>query len=217
MGLSADAAPDRAAPRITVMRIVLARFDCLKPRCAVLLASLLSGAAVGDEVSKVYEDPAFEGTVAKILVVGVHEDTGVRGQFENTLSRALRAAGASAEASLYTVSSSRELTADSLVAAAGRVRADAVLVTRVVDVQTQNPDATTDFTEYFRAYSRYEDPLPVTTTHTVRVRTDLYVVESRARIWGVESTAFEKPNLFGVIDGIAKAVTAQLRADGLIE
>jgi len=192
------------------------RVGWLKPRYAVLIALCLAGAAAGDEVVKIYEDPAFDGTVSKILVVGVHEDTGVRGQFENTVSRALRAAGASAEASLYTVSSARELTADSLVAAARRVRADAVLVTRVVDVQTQNPDATTSFTEYFRAYSRYEDPLPVTTTHTVRVRTDLYVVESQARIWGVESTAFEKPNLFGVIDGIAKAVTAQLRSDGLV-
>jgi len=192
------------------------RVDCLKPRRAVLLCLLLAGAAAGDEVVKVYEDPAFEGAVSEILVVGVHEDVGVRGQFENTVSRALRAAGASAEASLYSVSAARDLTADSLVAAATRVRADAVLVTRVVDVQTQNPDATADFTEYFRAYSRYEDPLPVTETHTVRVRTDLYLVATRARIWGVESTAFEKPNLFGVIDGIAKAVTAQLRTDGLI-
>ena len=192
------------------------RFAWLKHRRTVLLALLVAGPAAGDEVAKVYQDPAFDGMVSEILVVGVHEDFGTRGQFENTVSRALRAAGASAEASLYTLSSAGDLNADSLVAAARRVGADAVLVTRVVDVQTQNPDATADFTEYFRAYSRYEDPLPVTTTHTVRVRTDLYLVESRARIWGVESTAFEKPNLFGVIDGIAKAVTAQLRSDGLI-
>jgi hypothetical protein len=189
----------------------------IKSHHAALLTLCLAGTAAGDEVVKVYQDPAFAATLSKILVVGVHEDIGVRGQFENTVSRALRAAGASAEASLYTVSSARELTADALVAAAGRVRADAVLVTRVVDVQTENPDATTSFTEYFRAYSRYEDPLPVTATHTVRVTTDLYVVASQARIWGVESTAFQKPNLFGVIDGIAKAVTAQLRTDGLIQ
>ncbi len=189
----------------------------MRPHLVVLLGLFVAASAAGDEVVKVYEDPAFEGTVSEILVVGVHEDIGVRGQFENTVARALRAAGASAEASLYTVSAARDLTADSLVAAANRARADAVLVTRVVDVQTQSPDAAADFTEYFRAYSRYEDPLPVTETHTVRVRTDLYLVESRARIWGVESTAFEKPNLFGVIDGIAKAVTAQLRSDGLIK
>jgi len=192
------------------------RVDRSSSRCAVLLGVFLAGAAAGDEVVKTYQDPGFDARLAKILVVGVHDDRSVRGQFENTVARALRAAGAGAEASLYTVSGTAELTAETLVAAARKVRADAVMVTRVVDVQTQNPDADADFSEYFRAYSRYEDPLPVTTTHTVLVRTDLYVVESQARVWGVESTAFEKPNLFGVIDGIAKAVTAQLRSDGLI-
>ena len=70
--------------------------------------------------------------------------------------------------------------------------------------------------DYFRKYEAYEDPLPVATTHTVRVRTDLYLVDNQVQIWGVESTAFEKQDLFAVIDGIAKAVTAQLRSDGLI-
>jgi len=59
--------------------------------------------------------------------------------------------------------------------------------------------------------------MPVTTAYTVRVRTDLYTVENQTRVWAVESTAFEKQNLFGVIDGIAKALTTQLRSDGLIK
>jgi hypothetical protein len=189
--------------------------DWLVPRCAVLLALSLAHAAAGDEVVKVYQDPAFGATVSKILVVGVHEDLGVRGQFENTVARAVRSVGASGEASFYSVGGGAELTAEALVAAARKARADAVLVTRVVDVQTQDVDVAS-FPDYFRSYSRYGDPLPGETTHTVRVRTDLYLVESQARIWGVESTAFEKPSLFGVIDGIAKAVAAQLRSDGLV-
>jgi hypothetical protein len=187
----------------------------LLPRYAVLLALSLPGAAAGDEVVKVYQDAAFDASVSKILVVGVHEDLGVRGQFENTVARAVRSVGASSEASFYSVGGVAELTAEALVAAARKARADAVLVTRVVDVQTQDVDVAS-FPNYFRSYSRYGDPLPGEATHTVRVRTDLYFVESQARIWGVESTAFEKPSLFGVIDGIAKAVAAQLRSDGLV-
>jgi hypothetical protein len=183
---------------------------------SLLLGLLVAGAAAADEVVKTYQDPAFTGIVSKVLVVGVHEDFGVRGQFENTVARALRAAGTAGEASLYSLSSAGELTAAALVEAARKARADAVLVTRVVDVKTENPDATTTFTEYFQAYSKYADPMPVTTAYTVRVRTDLYVVASQTRVWAVESTAFEKQNLFGVIDGIAKALTAQLRSDGLI-
>ena len=37
------------------------RVHCLNPRCAVLLCLLLAGPAAGDEVVKVYEDPAFDG------------------------------------------------------------------------------------------------------------------------------------------------------------
>ena len=178
---------------------------------------LLTRIAAADDVVKTYQDPAFKGTVSKILVVGVHEDFNVRGQFENTVARALRAAGTGGEASLYSLSSAGALTPDALVAAARKARADAVLVTRVVDVKTENPGATTTFTEYFQAYSKYADPMPVTTAYTVRVRTDLYTVENQTRVWAIESTAFEKQNLFGVIDGIAKALTTQLRSDGLIK
>ena len=186
-------------------------------RGALLLGLLLARSAVADEVVKIYQDPAFHMTVSKILVVGVHEDFGTRAQFENAVARALRAAGTGGEASLYSLSSAGELTAANLVAAANKTRADAVMVTRVVDVQTEHPDATTTFTEYFQAYSKYADPMPVTTAYTVRVRTDLYVVATQQRVWAVESTAFEKQNLFGVIDGIAHALTTQLRKDGLIK
>jgi hypothetical protein len=183
----------------------------------VLLGLLLGRAAAADEVVKTFQDPTFTTQVAKVLVVGVHEDFGVRGQFENTVARTLRSVGTAGEASLYSLSSAAELNADALVAAARKARADAVMVTRVVDVKTENPGATTSFTEYFQAYSKYADPMPVTTAYTVRVRTDLYLVATEKRVWAVESTAFEKQNLFGVIDGIAKALTTQLRKDGLIK
>ena len=194
-----------------------ARIECSTLRRALLLGLLLARTAAADEVVKTYQDSAFDATVSKVLVVGVHENFGTRSQFENAVARALRAVGTAGEASLYSLSSAGELTADNLAAAARKVRADAVMVTRVVDVQTEHPDVTTTFTEYFQAYSKYADPLPVMTAYTVRVRTDLYVVATQKRVWAVESTAFEKQNLFAVIDGIAKALTVRLREDGLIE
>jgi len=193
-----------------------ARFDWSIVRHAWVLGVLAGGAASADEVVKTFQDATFKGNVSKILVVGVHDDRSIRGQFENSVSRALRAVGGGGEASLYSVAGVGEITAETLIAAAQRARADAVMVTRVVDVQTENPDATTSFSEYFQAYSKYGDPLPVSTTYNVRVRTDLYLVEGQKRIWAVESTTFEKANLFGVIDGISKALSAQLRTDGLI-
>ena len=191
--------------------------DWLKLVPVLVFGLLLARAEAADEVVKTYRDAAFKGTVAKILVVGVHEDFSVRGQFENTVARALRAAGTAGEASLYSLSSAKELTAQGLVAAATKARADAVLVTRVVDVKTENPGATGTVTEYFQAYSKYADPIPITTAYTVKVRTDLYIVAGQNRVWSAESTAIEKQNLYAVIDGIAKALTTQLRNDGLIK
>ena len=183
---------------------------------ALLLAAVLTGAATADEVTNVYRDPAFRGKVSNVLVVGVHSDANVRGMFENSVLRALRAAGATGDSSLARMGSAQEVTADTVVAAARRLGADSVLVTRVLDVDTKNPDATTSFSDYFRAYASYQDPMPVIATHTVRVRTDLYVLATEKRVWGADSTGFDKQNLFGVIDGIAKTVTGQLRTDGLL-
>jgi len=185
--------------------------------CTLTLTLFLVRAAAADDVVKTYQDPTFDGVVSKIMVVGVHEDRSVRGQFENTVSRALRSVGTFGESSLYSVAGTGELTADTLVEAARRSKADAVMVTRVIDVRTENPDAETSFSQYFQAYSKYGDPLPVATTYTVKVRTDLYLVDGQRRVWAVESTAFDKADLLGVIDGIAKALTAQLRTDGLVK
>lgn len=193
------------------------RIDWLKHRRAALLAVVLAGSAAADEVVKTYRDAAFGATVEKILVVGAHADLGVRGQFENSVARALRTAGGSGESSLYQMTGSEELTAETLTAAARRSNADAVMVTRVVDVQAQNPGAPTSFNEHFLSYDGYQDPLAVAETHTVVVKTDLYVVATQTRIWSVESTAVEKRTLFGIIDALATATAAQLRSDGLIE
>jgi hypothetical protein len=190
--------------------------EWLKP-CVASLGLLMAATAVGDEVVKTFEDRMFAGPVAKVLIVGAHPENSVRAQFENTVGRALRNLGVNSEPSVYRMSGGQELTADTLVAAARNANADAVLVTRVVDVQTHNREGTAGFSEYFQKYAAYEDPLPLATTHTVLVQSDLYLVEGQKRIWAVESTAVEKANLFGVIDGIADAVIAQLRADGLIE
>ena len=183
----------------------------------VLLGLLFATTAAGDEVVKAFEDASIDGPVTKILIVGAHPDSSVRTQFENTMARALRVLGTSSEPSFYRMSADQAVTAETLVTAARSANADAVLITRAVDVQTHNREGATGFAEYFQKYAAYEDPLPAATTHTVLVRSDLYLVAGQKRIWGVESTAVEKANLFGVIDGIADSVIAELRADGLIE
>ncbi|HZF31963.1 MAG TPA: hypothetical protein VE907_22795, partial [Gammaproteobacteria bacterium] len=104
-------------------------------RRALLVAAAFAAAAFADEVTETYRDPTFHATVSNVLVVGIHPDSNVRGMFENSVVRALRAAGATGDSSLARMGSTQEVAADTVVAAARRAEADAVLITRVVDVQ----------------------------------------------------------------------------------
>jgi transposase len=174
---------------------------------------LLTCAASADEVAASYKDPTFNGTVTRILVVGAHEDRNVRGIFENSVVRALRAGGADGESSLARMGSSQALSAETLLAAAERAGADAVLVTRVLSVDTRE-SGDEEFAQAVRPHA--EDPLQSATANTVRVGSDLYTVANQTKVWSAESTTFDKANLFGVIDGITTSITAKLRSDRLI-
>ena len=191
----------------------------MKAHRAAVFCLLIAGSVTAEEIAESYKDPTFNATVARILVVGVHEDRNVRGMFENSVVRALRAAGADGESSLARMGSGQAVTAETLLAAAARAEADAVLVTRVLDIAA--PDAAEpaqgdDATLIGALRANYQDPLASATTTTVSVGSDLYTVANQAKVWSAESTAFDKQNLFAVIDGITTAITAQLRSDGLI-
>jgi hypothetical protein len=47
--------------------------------------------------------------------------------------------------------------------------------------------------------------------------TDVYDAASEKRVWSVESTSFDKQTAYGVIDGVARAISAELARDGLIQ
>lgn len=184
----------------------------MKARCAALILLLLTARA-NAQVAESYKDPNFASTVTRILVVGAHDDRNVRGIFENSVVRALRAAGADGESSLARLGSAETLSAETLVATAERADADAVLITRVLSVETRESG---DPGLAAAARPHAADPLAGATTSTVRVHSDLYTVENQARVWSADSTTFDKANLFGVIDGITTAITAKLRDDRLI-
>ena len=122
-----------------------------------------------------------------------------------------------------------ELDRNSVIAAAARTGADAVLVVRVLDVERRITAAGGQSTtvaqrrddvplvDFFRYdYESYADPTTYSAVRTVVLSTDLYEVESEDRIWSVETTAFEKETTSEIIDSVSRQLAAQLRADGLI-
>jgi hypothetical protein len=195
------------------------------------LALLLCAcASTGDRVVKVFEDrAALDSPYTRILVVGAHAETGTRRTFEDSVVRALASLGAEARSSLAVMDAAQNIDRESVVAAMREAGADAVLVTRVVDIETQseieqgqtqaelarrNDVPLADFFRY--EYVESADAMTVTTVRTVILETDVYDAASEKKVWSVESTSFDKQTAYGVIDGVARAISAELERDGLI-
>jgi hypothetical protein len=146
------------------------------------------------------------------------------------MKRAIAALGTDARSSLTVMDEVENIDRESVVAAARETGADAVLVTRVVDIETEteveqgqtqaelarrNDVPLADFFRY--EYIESADAMTVTTVTTVILDTDVYDAASEKRVWSVESTSFDKQTAYGVIDGVARAISAELARDGLIQ
>jgi hypothetical protein len=198
---------------------------------ATAAVTLSACASSGDRIAKVYEDEAaLNSPYTRILVVGAHAETGTRRTFEDSVVRALASLGAEARSSLAAMDETASIDRESIVAAVRETGADAVLVTRVVDIesrseveqgQTQaelarrNDVPLADFFRY--EYIESPDAMTVTTVRTVILDTDVYDAASEKKVWSVESTSFDKQTAYGVIDGVARAISAELARDGLIK
>ena len=71
--------------------------------------------------------------------------------------------------------------------------------------------------DFFRyEYAEYQDPMTITTVHTVILATDLYDLASESKVWGVESTSLDKATVDATIDGASRAIARALSNDGLL-
>lgn len=193
-------------------------------------ALVLLGCSTSDRVVRLYEDPEFVGgPFTNILVVGVHEDADARRRFESGVASSIREGGTSATPSLNFMRSTDEISRDSIVEIVERESFDAVLVTRLVDlnVQVERREGRSTaqaqrrddlpLVDFFRYdYVEYQDPMTTTAVRTVVLLTDLYNVADESKVWSVESTSIEKESVFDLFNGIADALAGALAADDLI-
>ncbi len=206
------------------------RYTPLSKALLIACFSILCSCSSSSRVVKTYEDPNFSsGPFANILVVGIHENATSRRRFESTVATALRSDNTAASASLNFMLSTDEISRESLRAIVDSEGFDAVLITRLVDMQMQIESregrVTADaqrrndlpLADFFRYdYVEYQDPMEITTVRTVVLATDLYEVASELRIWSAESTATDKTSVFETISDISRALANALSRDGFI-
>ena len=192
--------------------------------------SLLWSCASSDRIVRTYQDPAFDGgPFAKILIVGVSPDNGIRRRFEDSLVTAINPNNTVAVSSLAVMGADEPVERESLLAAARETGSDAVLITRLLNAEsntsTQGGRAGVDtqrrgdipLADFFRYdYVEYQDPLTTSTVNTVSLTTDLFGVADETRVWSADSVSLDKASVYGLIDGSTGSISMQLTRNGFI-
>jgi len=195
------------------------------PVLFALVTFLTSGcAATGADSGPQMDDASF----SNFLVVAVAGNYNSRAQFERATVSGLRQQGASASTYYSTVGGNKPVTSDDLRSAARSGDFDAVLVTRVLDTQT-DLKVTEDREEIDAApiggklvnlfryeYSDYKNPGSVDLKASVTLATELYNTATEEIVWSMEQTSKGETNLGLLIDETAATVVDRLDREDLI-
>lgn len=181
------------------------------------------------ETVKLYEDPSrILKTYERLLIVDVSADRKMQEQFENEVVLGLNRAGVDAIPSHTRLDASDGILQEDINSLSDELGTDGILITHIASVDTTmdhekgreeilstcrggNP---VDFFLYDREVLTEPDSIKV--AHTVVVVTNLYDAGSRARVWSIQSTCFEKASMAEVLMDESKAIVRQMRIDKLI-
>ena len=162
------------------------------------------------------------------LVVAVAGNYNSRAQFERATVSGLKKQGASASTYHSLVSGNNPITPDEVRAAVQSGNFDALLVTRVLDTQTdlkvnkdrEESDAAPiggKFVNLFRYnYTDYENPGSIDLKTTVTLATELYSAATEEVVWSMEQTSKGETNMGLLIDETAAAIVTRMSDDDLI-
>ncbi len=198
------------------------------------IALALGACATGPQITRTQEvSESAETPYQKILVVTLLSSFDSRRYLEDEVVLQLLKLGTDAVASTSMMNTKTPVTRQTFLAMVEEIDADAVLVTRLVSLETKgtmknmNPQATRNFrpTYYYNVWSveleEYVEPQAVQFKHSLMLATQLYSVHSREPVWAIESKSkivqsFDQMKGYSIIADEAKAIATYLSRDGLI-
>jgi hypothetical protein len=199
------------------------------------LAIVLSACAASSRVVRVMDVPESADTpYKKVLVVSLFNSFDARRYLEKEIVDQLSGFGTEAVASTTMMNSLTPVTRETFVAMVDKIGADAVLVTRLVslesDTKIKKDDNTRykyslDSTYYYNVYeinaTMYVEPETLEFNHSVRLATQLISVARQEPIWAIESSSEVAQDAihdraYSIFVSEAKGITSSMRRDGLI-
>ena len=212
----------------------VASFRYLRFVLLAVAAFLLTACATTSMVDS-WRDPNYKGKAFhNFLVVGITKDPGVRRLFEDIFTAELRSRGLQATASYSVTPQEEPVTRELLAQAVKKTGADAVITTRVVDIQQQTT-VTPGYVEnygpgsgfyphrypqrdlypYYGA-SQIIQPPTVQSYEVATLETVLFEVVDSAMIWSGTSTTFETKQAVTVSKDLSRLIIRSLMKAGLI-
>lgn len=192
----------------------------------LLIAAWILGACAGSTQTTATDGGPPYGS---FLVIGIAGDYDGRAQFERELVSLLRRQGASATTYYSVVGSNQPITRDSVREALQTGDFDAIVVTRVLDEQTdikikksrEGTDASTiggRFFNLFRSdYTDYKIPGSIDLTTRIVFATELYDAATEEVVWSAESSSKGETNEGLLITRTAETVVSRLKREKAIE
>lgn len=199
-------------------------------RQALLFGAVIATLACGatTKLSTVWNTTATHPPVRRLMVIGVSENPSGRRSFEDAFVAALQKEGVEAAQSYLFLPSDGRLE-ESLVKKVVREREiEAVIVTRLLDVEKEQqyvPPTTTyaprvGYRGYYGYYGASYDvvtsPGYWRTATTVKMETQIYDSVTADLIWAAQSDTFDPSSTDDVIQSVTKAITKRLASDGLL-
>ena len=164
----------------------------------LLLGAVLVTACATTQVNAIWKDPSYQSTPAKIMVIGVARNPLNRRLFEDEFVQRLKARGTEAIAS-YTVLPDRQQDDQAAIAAKVKeLKADTVLVTRLVSKKTVQvyvpgtvyypPPYYGTWPDYYGYGYRYiYSPSYIAESEYAVIETNLYETRNDKLVWAASS------------------------------
>jgi len=207
---------------------------CQKRLLIVWVAVALAACSAGPQVTRTQAlSESADAPYENVLVIALLSSFDSRRYLEDEVVKQLAALGTKAVASTSHMNTKTPVTRETFLAMVEEFDADAVLVTRLVSLQSlgtmvdMNPEATYNFrpTYYYNVWSvdleEYVEPQAADFEHTFVLTTQLYSVLNKEAVWAIESktrieVGFDEMVSYSIYVDEAKAIVTHLSRDGLI-
>ena len=198
------------------------RFD--RPVRLFLLACVcLFASCATTKVTEAWKDDQFRGTIRKVAVLGVFKEPDTRKIFEDEFADRLRARGVEAVASHKFITDAELPDKDVVIGKIRKQGVDTVIVTRLVDIETEQTTVSGRsyiVPKYYGYYGNYytyiyKEGYTVEEGHAF-TETNLYSVGDEKLIWSGRSSTELSATRYELIQAFVKTMLDRLADDKLI-